>query len=50
MENRSSQPRAVAFFSALEQASPVNENDPFGDLEPDTCIYEEEINEIVIKT
>ena len=33
--------RAAAFFNALEQATPVNENDPFADFEPD--IYEEEI-------
>ena len=33
--------RAAAFFNALEQDTPVNENDPFADFEPD--IYEEEI-------
>ena len=33
--------RAAPFFNALEQATPVNENDPFADLEPD--IYEEEL-------
>ena len=27
--------RAAAFFNALEHATPINENDPFGDLEPD---------------
>lgn len=52
MESRSSQKeqefteRATAFFNALEQATPVNENDSFADLEPD--IYEEELNEIVV--
>ena len=35
---------AAAFFNALEQATPINENDPFADLEPD--MYEE-LNEIV---
>ena len=35
------------FFNALEQTSPVDENDPFADLiEPD--IFEEEHNEIVV--
>ena len=38
--------RAAAFFNALEQATPVDENDPFADLEPD--IYEEEPNEVVV--
>ena len=38
--------RASAFFKVLEQGTPVNENDPFADLEPD--IYEEELNEIVV--
>ena len=38
--------RATAFFNPLEQATPVNENDSFADLEPD--IYEEELNEIVV--
>ena len=37
--------RAAAFFNALEQATLINENDPFADLEPD--MYEEELNEIV---
>ena len=37
--------RAAAFFNALEQATPADENDPFTDLEPD--IYEE-LNEIVV--
>ena len=52
MESRSSQKeqefteRATAFFNPLEQATPVNENDSFADLEPD--IYEEELNEIVV--
>ena len=36
---------AATFFNALEQATPINENDPFADLEPD--IYEE-LNEIVV--
>ena len=26
---------AAAFFNELEQATPINENDPFADLEPD---------------
>ena len=38
--------RAAAFFDALEQGAPVDENDPFADLEPD--IFEEERNEIVV--
>ena len=38
--------RAAAFFNALEQATPVDENDPFADLEP--VIYEEELKEIVV--
>ena len=38
--------RAAAFFNELEQTTPVNGNDSFGDLEPD--IYEEELNEIVV--
>ena len=38
--------RAAAFFVALEQAGPVDENDPFADLEPD--IQEEELNELVV--
>ena len=33
-------------FNALEQPAPVNENDPFADLEPD--IYEEELNKIMV--
>ena len=37
---------AATFFNALEHATPINENDPFADLEPD--IYEEELNEIVV--
>ena len=41
--------RAKAFFNALEKATPVNKNDPFGDLKPD--IYEEELNnEIIVYT
>ena len=39
--------RAAAFFNELEQASLVDENDPFADvLEPD--VFEEEHNEIVV--
>ena len=38
--------RAAAVFNTLEQATPLNEKDPFADLEPD--IYEEELNEIVV--
>ena len=38
--------RAASFFNLLEQATPVDENDPFADLELD--IYEEERNEIVV--
>ena len=41
--------RATAFFNALEKATPVNKNDPLGDLKPD--IYEEELNnEIMVYT
>ena len=35
--------RAAAFFNALEQATPIDENDPFADLEPD-----QGLNEIVV--
>ena len=38
--------RAAAFYDALEQGAPVDENDPFADLEPD--IFEEKRNEIVV--
>ena len=38
--------RAAAFYAALGQDAPVDENDPFADLEPD--IFEEERNEIVV--
>ena len=38
--------RAAAFYAALVQGAPVDENDPFADLEPD--IFEEERNEIVV--
>ena len=38
--------RAAAFYAALEQGAPVDENDPFADLELD--IFEEERNEIVV--
>ena len=38
--------RAAAFYDALKQGAPVDENDPFADLEPD--IFEEERNEIVV--
>ena len=38
--------RAVAFYAALGQGAPVDENDSFADLEPD--IFEEERNEIVV--
>ena len=38
--------RAAAFYAALEQGAPADENDPFADLEPD--IFEEEHNEIVV--
>ena len=38
--------RAAAFYAALGQGAPVDENDPFADLEPD--IFEEERNEIVV--
>ena len=37
--------RAAAFYAALGQGAPVDENDPFADLEPD--IFEER-NEIVV--
>ena len=37
--------RATAFFTALEHAAPVDENDPFVDLEPDIC---KEVNEFVV--
>ena len=46
MESKSSQKGPQHFFNALEQATPINENDPFADLEPD--IYEEEVNEIAV--
>ena len=38
--------RAAAFYAALGQGVPVDENDPFADLEPD--ILEEERNMIVV--
>ena len=38
--------RAAAFYAALGQGAPVDENDPFADLEPD--IFEDEHNEIVV--
>lgn len=38
--------RVAAFFFALEQAVPIDENHLFADLEPD--IHEEELNEIVV--
>ena len=38
--------RAAAFNAALGQGAPVEENDPFADLEPD--IFEEERSEIVV--
>ena len=38
--------RAAAFFTALQHAAPVDENDPFTDLEPDIC--KEEVNEFVV--
>ena len=38
--------RAAAFYVLLGQGAPVDENDPFADLEPD--IFEEERNEIVV--
>ena len=38
--------RAAAYFNALEQATSVNENDPFADLVPD--IFEEDLNEILV--
>ena len=38
--------RAAAFYAVLGQDAPVDENDPFADLEPD--IFEEERNEIVV--
>ena len=31
---------AAAFFNAQEQATPINENDPFADLEPDQGLSE----------
>ena len=39
--------RATAFYAALGQGAPVDENDPFADLERD--IFEEERNEIVVQ-
>ena len=38
--------RATAFYAALGQGAPIDENDPFAHLEPD--IFEEERNEIVV--
>ena len=38
--------RAAAFYAALGKGAPVDDNDPFADLEPD--IFEEERNEIVV--
>ena len=38
--------RVAAFYAALGQGAPVDENGPFADLEPD--IFEEERNEIVV--
>ena len=38
--------RTAAFYAALGQGAPVDENDPFADLEPD--IFEEKRNEIVV--
>ena len=38
--------RAAAFYAGLGQGAPVDDNDPFADLEPD--IFEEERNEIVV--
>ena len=38
--------RATAFCAALGQGAPVDENDPFADLEPE--IFGEEPNEIVV--
>ena len=38
--------RAAEFYAALGQGAPVDENDPFADLEQD--IFEEEHNEIVV--
>ena len=38
--------RAAAFYAALGQGAPVDENDPFADLERD--IFEEESNDIVV--
>ena len=40
--------RAAAFYAALGQGAPVDENDPFADLEPD--IFEEKRNEIRTQT
>ena len=37
---------ATAFYAALGQGAPIDENDPFAHLEPD--IFEEESNEIVV--
>ena len=37
--------RAVAFYAVLGQGAPIDENDPFTDLEPD--IFEES-NEVVV--
>ena len=39
--------RDAAFYAALGQGAPVDENDPFADLERD--IFEEERNEIVVQ-
>ena len=38
--------KGQTFFNVLKEATPVNENDLFGDLEPE--IYEEELYEIVV--
>ena len=38
--------RAAAFYTALGQGAPVDENDLFADLKPD--ILKEECNEIVV--
>lgn len=45
MQGRSSQ-KGLQLYVALEQAFSEDENEPFGDLEPD--IDEEEINESVV--
>ena len=46
LSNGREEERPAEFYAALGQGTPVDENDPFADLEPD--IFEEERNEIVV--